>query len=190
MKNKLFKTTLAATLACTMMLGAVAPVFAEVNETQQATGAQSMETVVEYSQDSSFTVTIPKTITLDSNKTSTYEVNVKGDISSDTKVTVIPDSTFTMSDISKGEGVTDGVKADVTATVTQEKTEWSDREVCVTKTESGDANNDGTTDEGETITTVVGTTEEGSISATDLTAGSWKGTFNFAIALEDIPASE
>ena len=55
-------------------------------------------------------------------------------------------------------------KADVDATVTQAETTWSSTEVNVTTT---------------------GTIKTGNISATGLTSGSWKGTFNFSIAMSD-----
>ena len=164
MKNKIFKPVMALALAGIVVAGSAIPFSATVNETQTATETSVKETEVVYTQDSSFTVTIPKKITLDETKTSTYDVTVEGDISSDEKVTVVPDASF----LTKDQATSGTVKADVTATVTQEKTEWVNAEISV----------DG------------GSTVNGSVSAPDLTAGSWKGTFNFDIDLSTLDAAE
>ena len=162
MKNKILTSLMAAT----MIMGSTMPVFAAttatdtVNETQAESGT-SRPVEVTYTQSSTFTVTIPKTIALDgSTKTANYDVNVKGDIASDKQVKVAPDTTFKMKDQSNATKK----KADVDATVTQAATTWSSSEVNVTTT---------------------GTTKNGSISATGLTSGSWKGTFNFSVAMSD-----
>ena len=55
-------------------------------------------------------------------------------------------------------------KEDVAATVTQDVTVWSSNDVAVEN----------------------GTTQNGNVSATDLSSGSWKGTFTFEIAHEDV----
>lgn len=163
MKNKILTSLMAAT----MVMGSTMPVFAAttatdtVNETQTESGT-TRPVEVTYTQSSTFTVTIPKTIVLDgSTKTSDYDVNVKGDISSDKQVKVTPDTTFKMKDQSNATNK----KTDVDATVTQEETTWSSSEVNVTTT---------------------GTTKNGNISAIGLTAGSWKGTFNFSVAMSDV----
>lgn len=163
MKNKILTSLMAAT----MVMGSTMPVFAAttaqqtVNQTEADPGT-TRETEVTYTQSSTFTVTIPKTIALDgSTKTADYDVNVKGDIASNKQVKVAPDTTFKMVDQSKAAKK----KTDVDASVTQAETTWSSTEVNVTTT---------------------GTTKTGNISATGLTSGSWKGTFNFSVAMSDV----
>lgn len=163
MKNKILTSLMAAT----MVMGSTMPVFAAttaqqtVNQTEADQGT-TRETEVTYTQSSTFTVTIPKTIALDgSTKTADYDVNVKGDIASNKQVKVAPDTTFKMVDQSKAAKK----KTDVDANVTQAETTWSSTEVNVTTT---------------------GTTKTGNISATGLTSGSWKGTFNFSVAMSDV----
>lgn len=162
MKNKILTSLMAAT----MVMGSAMPVFAATTEQQtvsqiEADPGTTRETEVTYTQSSTFTVTIPKTIALDgSTKTADYDVNVKGDIASDKEVRVAPDDTFKMKDQSNASKK----KADVDAIVTQVNKNWSSTEVNVTTT---------------------GTTKTGNISATGLTSGSWKGTFNFSIAMRD-----
>lgn len=117
---------------------------------------------VTYQQSSSYTVTIPKTIALGSEKQATYSVKVSGEIGSNQRVYVAPvdgiaDSEnldFHMSDLS-------GKKADVVATVTQSKTYWSSENVANAYEETNN-----------------------SVSAPDLTAGTWEGTFQVEIRLE------
>ena len=62
MKNKFLKTTIATAVAAAMAVGVLAPIHATVVDTQTVTENTSAECVVTYSQDSSFTVTIPKTV--------------------------------------------------------------------------------------------------------------------------------
>lgn len=86
-KNKI----LTAVMAGTMMMGSVLPVCAAstvtnhdpISEAEVGEAGTTKDTLVEYKQASTFTVTIPKRIVLGSEKTSDYNVNVKGDISSD-----------------------------------------------------------------------------------------------------------
>ena len=109
---------------------------------------------------------IPKTIVLDAvSKDSDYAVRVYGDISSDKKVTVAPQDALT--DI---EGInfymidqaTAGTKkANVQADVTQDVVDWTSAEV------------------------TADTSKDGNVAAPTITAGNWKGTFNFNIALAD-----
>lgn len=170
--NKLFKSIMTASLSGVLALGTIVPVYATVDNTEDFTSPiENEECEVVYVLGSTaggedgaigYTVTIPKKITLGTDKTSDYTVTVKGDISSDKKVTVIPDNSFLMSDQS---GVANA-KPDVEATVTQAVTDWTWDEL---------AANDG-----------EGTAKTGNVSATGLTAGSWAGTFNFDIALEDL----
>ena len=172
MKNKSLRF-FTGIMCAAMLLGSTITAMAEVTETQtvnqdEAEGGTTRDVEVLYEQDSTFTVTIPKTIVLDETKTSDYEVNVTGDISSDKQVSVTPQDTiddvdgvnFYMQDQS-GATIT---KEDVAATVTQDVTVWSSNDVAVEN----------------------GTTQNGNVSATDLSSGSWKGTFTFDIALEDV----
>ena len=86
------KRILATIMALAMVVTAVTPqIFATVDETQSATSNKSVTTNVKYSQTSNFSVIVPKKITLDSDKTSSYTVDVNGDIASDMKVVVVPD---------------------------------------------------------------------------------------------------
>ena len=164
-KNKI----LTAVMAGTMMMGSTLPVFAASTVTnyqpisQEEIGEKgtSRETEVEYKQASTFSVTIPKKIVLGEEKEADYNVNVKGDISSDNQVKVAPISKFDMVDI----GTVGTRKANVEATVTQNDTIWSSAEVC-NKTDK------------------EGTDKTGNVSALGLTSGTWQGTFTFNIALE------
>ena len=147
MKNKLFIAALV-----TSLLASSAVVKAE-DTTQQATEAGTKSATVEYSQDSSFTITIPKTIVISTEtKSAEYSLTVVGDVKGSEKVTIVPDTTVVMSD-AKG-------KDPVNATVTQTKTEFTWDEVVT-----------------------PGTSTTGTITATDLTAGVWTGTLNFTIGL-------
>ena len=121
------------------------------NTTQEATTTGTQGATITYEQDSAFTVTIPKTITLGQNKSATYGVKVKGDISGNETVTVTPDATMQLTD-SNG-------KAAVTGTITQDITEFAADQVNL-------PDGGGTT---------------GSIVANDLTSGDWSGNFEFAI---------
>lgn len=167
-KNKI----LTAVMAGTMMMGSVLPVCAAQTEDQGVNQAEIGEsgatraTDVLYTQSSTFSVVIPKTIVLDAaSKDSAYTVKVSGDISSDKKVTVAPQDALT--DISginfyMVDQATAGTKkADVQADVTQDVVDWTSAEVTAT------------------------TTKDGKVAAPTITAGNWKGTFNFNIALAD-----
>ncbi len=168
MKNKLVKTIMSMSLAGIVFLSASIPTFASVDETQNPTGTTGECTVVYElgttsnpglsTTDGCYMVTIPKKITLGTDKTATYTVSVAGDIASDKQVTVIPQESFLMKDIT----VATGGKQEVTANIEQEKTEWIWSEVANAEEENG------------------------MVAAEDLTAGSWAGTFNFTIALEDL----
>ncbi|MCI5500582.1 MAG: hypothetical protein MR409_01490 [Lachnospiraceae bacterium] len=160
-------TTLAAiSMAATL----VTPAFAEdaqtvqtgVTETQEISSATTGEATVTYTQDSTFTVSIPKKITLDgTSKSAEYTVTVTGDVSGNEYVTVTPDSSFTLKD-SHG-------KADVTASVTD--TDGNGLEESDCKFEASDINAEG------------GVSRTDAIKAADLTAGDWSGQLSFAIAL-------
>lgn len=175
-KNKLYS----ALMAGTMIMGTALPVFAATTESQDVTQTEAdpgttRETEVLYTQASTYTVVIPKKITLDgATKDADYGVKVYGDISSDKKVSVAPqDSIADTNGINfyMVDQATAGTKkADVVATVTQSVTEWSSAELCVKDSDN----------------TVIGTEKSGNVAAPDITAGSWKGTFTFNIALQNV----
>ena len=160
------KKILSLALASVVLAGAVTPASAytnsvgAVNETQEVTEDSTKQCEVYAEVGSSYTVTIPKKITLDgATKTGGYTVSCTGDIAGDEYVSVTPDASFAMSQ--------DG-KDDVTASITQGTTKFR-----------GD-NYTGSLGEGEAL---MATGAVGAIDAQGLTAGAWNGTFNFEIAL-------
>ena len=71
---------------------------------------------VEVEVQSTFSVKIPKNITLDGDtKTGTYTVMVKGDLATDKRLCIVPSDNFIMSQVNKG---------DITAQVHQEQIWW------------------------------------------------------------------
>lgn len=143
------KPLLVTTLSLAMLLGSTMPVSAATSETASISSDGTQSTNVVANITSHFTVTIPKQITLDGkSKSADYTVNVSGELANNETVSVVPDSTFLMSSANK---------ADQTATVTQEKQEWTCEET------------------GESAT--------GTVCAENITAGHWNGTFNFSIEL-------
>lgn len=170
-KNKILTTLMTGI----MLMGSVIPVCAAetdegpwtVTQTEADEGT-TRQTDVLYMQSSNYSVVIPKTIVLDGQtKASDYTVKVSGDISSDKKVTVVPQDAladieginFHMID----QAASGTKKANVQADVTQDSTVWTSGEVCASE----------------------GTTKNGNVAAPTITAGSWKGTFTFNIALEN-----
>lgn len=175
-KNKI----LTAVMAGTMMMGSVLPVCAAttdydpISQTEVGEAGTSRDTEVLYDLGSTFSVVIPKRIVLDAtSKDSDYAVRVYGDISSDKKVTVAPQDALTDIDginfYMKDQATAGTKKADVQADVTQAVVDWTSAEVC-NKAEDK---------------TPIGTTKNGNVAAPTISAGSWKGTFNFNIALAD-----
>lgn len=168
-KNKL----MTALMAGTMIMGSTLPVYAAVTtdqnvSQQEADPGTTRETEVTYVQTSTYSVVIPKTIVLDGEtKDSDYTVKVSGDISSDKQVSVAPQDAIDTADginfYMIDQASVTNKKANVQADVTQDETIWSSAEVCA---ESG-------------------TTKNGNVGAPTITAGNWKGTFTFNIALQD-----
>ena len=168
------KKILANTLCASMMIGNITPAFAVVtNETdtyEDTTENISKETEVLYEKAGNYFVTIPKTISLGTDKQSPYSVKVEGDISSDKQVYVSPidgikdteDFDFYMHDQN-----TSHPKADVIATVTQNKFYWNFNEVANGYTETNNK-----------------------VTALNLTSGTWKGTFDFEINMNNVDDSE
>lgn len=77
---------------------------------------------VTFGQTPSFTIKIPKIITLDTDGVGKYTVGVKGQIPSKYTVSVIPDETIIMEE-------ENGLLDDITADVTAGKTEWKAAEL-------------------------------------------------------------
>ena len=111
-------------------------------------------TTTPYADTGKFLVTIPKTIMLNSNKEASYTISITGNAYEGESVTVAPDSSFTLRD--------NYGKTDVTATVTQEKTKFTESDI------------NGTVKANKQTT--------GSIKAYELTAGEWNGSLNFKIS--------
>ncbi len=83
----------------------------EVNEETQAQSVAVDATVA-----STFSVSVPKTITLDgAKKSASYKVTCSGDFPANKKVTVVPEANVTLSSVNKSE---------VIAAISQDKTEW------------------------------------------------------------------
>ena len=160
-KSKFLLAAFALMLAATPVTNVRADELAVQDETQTVTEAGTQAATVTYSQNSSFMVIIPKNMNISAEtKTAAYTVSVKGDLKASELLKVTPDAVVTMKD-EKG-------KADVTGTITQEKTEFNYQEV-------------GTV--GEDGITVVGIETTGTITAEDLSAGIWSGQFSFTIEL-------
>lgn len=151
-RRKLVPLCMAAMMMCSSLSvnAAESQSFSSADIGESTTGKSE----VLYSQDSDFTVTIPKKIALGTAKTAQYDVSVKGSVRADESVTVKPDETFSMNE-------TAGRKAAVTATITQADTAWSCAEI-----------------------TDAGTVKSGSVTAAGLTAGDWSGELVFHINME------
>lgn len=152
MKNA--KKLLAVVLAvgCVMFNAEVA----KAADTNEVTTNDTSSASVSLEVPSTFSVLIPKTITITGNPgTGSYTVGVKGDIGSDKKVVVTPASTVTMSQASK---------TDIMATVAQTKTEW-------------------TYDE---INTSTYSETTGTLTTPSASAGIWTGTMTFTVSLVNV----
>lgn len=132
-------------------------------ENEWATDESNLANVeVTYTQSSSYSVTIPKTIALDSKKQAVYSVKVTGDIDTNQRVYVSPvDAIADTEEVDFYMKDQNGKKTDVIAMVTQNKLYWDSEEVVSGYEETNN-----------------------SISAPDLTSGSWKGTFQVEIKLQ------
>ena len=130
-------------------------------KSEEVTDTASETAKVYATRTSSFSVIVPKTITLDgTTKQGTYQVAVKGDLSGGQTLTVTSPDSFLLYE----QGTTD-VKNGVVAEVYGAKTSWTCQEI------QADTY-DGT-----------GTTT-GIINADGISAGSWKGTFDLTICCE------
>ena len=173
MKRKLMAIVPMLTMAMPMTVFAATDYTTSaenVTYTDAITADSTPQVQVSVSQTSTFSVKIPKTITLNGKVGETndasYEVEVSGNIASNEVVTVAPTTTFKMKDNS-------GVKADIDATVTQ----------AVQKFVNSDAKEAKHKEAADTI--ALGKTN-GTVEVANLTAGSWAGTFNFNISLSKV----
>lgn len=161
-----FLKMVSGALCCSMIATSILPVFAATTDTTIANDNGTQETEVLYNLGASFFVTIPKTIVLGNDKTTNYAVKVEGDISSDQEVYVAPIDQVINEDgynfYMKDQSVVNP-KLDVLATTTQNKTIWNFEDVANGYEET---NNE--------------------IKATNLSSGSWKGTFDFEINMKNI----
>lgn len=155
MKRKI----LGAMLALSMVAGTAAPAMTvmaadNVTETQsfaEATPEAACEVTIN-GGDSTFSVTIPKTITgSGASGVLDYEVTVSGDFAGNEEVKVIPDASVTLSQ---------NKKADVVATIAQDKQAWAVNE--------------------------LETKGNGTITYDGIKAGTYTGTFDFAISLDTV----
>lgn len=165
-KKKILTRILTGMLSVITIISNSVPMYASVTETQTTSEEGSQNTDVLYEQDSTYEITIPKTIVLGEDKTSSYAIKVEGDIASDKSVYVSP-----VDNVDDKDGINFYMKdqsavspkADVLANVTQEKTTWLFNEVA----------------EGLETT-------DNTVSATDLSSGSWKGIFAFEISMHSL----
>lgn len=113
MRNKIILSSLAAVL---LLVSSSTPALAETITT---TGTKTAS--VDYSRDSSFTVTIPKNIEIDKkSKIGTYEILVSGDIKANETLSVSPNSKVSMTDTTSQNNV------DVDVTQTKSSFNYSD----------------------------------------------------------------
>ena len=164
MKNKVITMFLLASMICS---SSVIPAFAAegadgsddpviyqtvTNESDN----KSPVTEVKASIKSTYEVMLPKTMTVN-NGDNAYNVNVKGDLVSDETISVIPDTTLSLS----SEG-----KDAIIGNITQEKQEFT--YIDVSK---------------KTDDILTGTDAAGNININGLTAGHWSGIFNFNVEI-------
>ncbi len=153
------KKVLGALLTACMLLQSTS-VLAAGGTTQSVSSAGTQTCTVDMTVDSTFSVTIPKSIVLDgSTGAGSYTVKCTGSLGYKDCIKVVPDATFNMSD-----GSTNTIKA----TVTQNKTGF----VRADRTPSN-------------VQEKVGTDITGSIASTPQ-PGIWNGTFNFTISTEKL----
>ena len=166
-KNKLLVKALSGTLCGAMLLTNITPVYALTTNEQSVSNVEdTRQTEVLYKKNASYFVTIPKNITLDSNKESSYSVKVDGDIASDQEVYVSPIDAISSKDgfnFYMKDQSTKHPKADVVADVAQNKFYWDYKDAADAYTETNN-----------------------SISAHELSSGEWKGTFDFEINMHRI----
>lgn len=151
-------------LACSILM--ISNNMVAFAEDQYISTESSATTTVTYNDTGSFSVIIPKTITLgvsNDSASANYSITVSGDIPSTEKVYVTPidgiDTTsaidFYLKDVN-----TSVAKNDIVAVITQNKTSWSYDEIKNGSTKS-----------------------DNKVEVSNISAGAWEGTFNFSISL-------
>ena len=131
-----------------------------------ATAESKTATVEVYAtKASTYSVKIPKVVILDgATGNGAYSIGVKGDISGAQTITVAPEDADAETpgvNFSLSEQAVLNPKANITATVDQSKTSFTQNE----------------------ITAADWTTVEATVAAPEITAGSWMGTFTFNISI-------
>jgi hypothetical protein len=185
MKRKL----VAAMLSLSMVAATASPVFAASTVTNstasissltiektQADGDTTADMEVNASVASSYTVTIPKSITLAGVKggesTGTYYIQVTGDIAGDEQITVVPTGTDTGAD--NKFLMKQANKTSIEATITQPISTW------ISDQADGLAV-DGSAEGIKATSVSKGVKLEGNQVKAKLTAGTWKGNITFQI---------
>jgi hypothetical protein len=118
-------------------------------------------TTVKYSASSTYSIAIPKEIILNDNQSTSYEIKVSGNITSDMQINVEPVDAIEEEDGINFYMVETTSKKQVVATVTQDSTSCLYNKV-------NDAN---------------GTTLSGNIGAISLEAGEWEGSLGFKLSV-------
>ena len=116
------KKILLSVLAAASVLFASVPTYAANGSTQTANTDGSLNCTVSVVVSSTYSVSLPATLTLSYNDgtgkyENTYTVGAKGNIRTDQYVSIVPDSSFTMTGSVVG--------GTATASVTQDVTQWS-----------------------------------------------------------------
>lgn len=151
--------------------------LADITDTTYSTTSQAE---VYCTQGSTFSVIIPKVITLDGEtKEGAYQVSVKGDITGNQKVRVEPDITLGDKSTSDTTKTYNFIMSEQNATVAQK----DDITASIYGADDGGAKITWTQSEIKADTYDGTGTTIGKITAEDITAGSWKGTFDFVIEL-------
>ena len=154
------KKTLVAILCGIMCLGSTMSVFA-----QEYHAPTTAEVPITFSKESTFTVTLPESISGATGDTSAdFNYTVKGDIASNQTVDL---------SVEDADSNTDGMQIELKDVLDNKKF------AKITLTDSQFASNAITGDDGKSST--------GNVSFTGLTAGSWKGNAKFVIALNTTP---
>lgn len=179
MKNTKLMTAL---MAGTMILGSIMPAFAtseeldlDVNFAGTGDTAVTYDSTVKLDKSDFYSVRIPKKIDMGNKKTATYEVGVAGHMT-EASVTITPATSFEMTH------KTDATKK-ITATVTQDDTDWSPTELEGTYTVTTETV-DGKETHKYSIDPNKAVMHTGTISAEDLTEGTWEGTLTFTIGIK------
>lgn len=152
MKRKLL-VVLSLFLVLCMLVSPISVFAEELEGEHEITGDSTASVEVSVTVLGDFVVKIPKKIILDGEtKSGTYRVGVMGSLLNGDFLQVIPDSSMTL---------TQSSREPVSASISQDKTEWSNTEL-----------------EAEALTYT-----DGSITASNLSAGQWSGNANFKIKL-------